>query len=95
MLVVTKEYRKMKIGSQLVKLAVDAMIKSRATEIVLETEVTNKPALNLYGNLGFLRDKRLFRYYLNGLDALRLKLWIEPSLLVTQTHNNIETTSSS
>lgn len=76
MLVVKKEYRKMQIGSQLVKLAVNAMIESRADEIVLETEVTNKPALRLYENLGFLRDKRLFRYYLNGLDALRLKLWI-------------------
>lgn len=76
MLVVKKEYRKLKIGSKLVKLAINAMKESRADEIVLETEVTNKPALKLYENLGFLRDKRLFRYYLNGLDALRLKLWM-------------------
>lgn len=76
MLVVKKEYRKMKIGSKLVRLAVNAMIESKAEEIVLETEVTNKPALKLYENLGFLRDKRLFRYYLNGTDALRLKLWL-------------------
>lgn len=75
MLVVKKEYRKLKIGSKLVILAVNAMKESNADEIVLETEVTNKPALKLYENLGFLRDKRLFRYYLNGLDALRLKLW--------------------
>lgn len=76
MLVVEKEYRKLKIGSKLVKFAVNAMKELNADEIVLETEVTNKPALKLYENLGFLRDKRLFRYYLNGLDALRLKLWI-------------------
>lgn len=76
MLVVKKEYRKMKIGSSLVKMAVNAMREYKADEIVLETEVTNKPALKLYENLGFLRDKRLFRYYLNGLDALRLKLWL-------------------
>lgn len=76
MLVVEKEYRKLKIGSKLVIMAVHAMKESGADEIVLETEVTNKPALKLYENLGFLRDKRLFRYYLNGLDALRLKLWI-------------------
>ena len=44
-------------------------------QVVLETEITNKPALRLYENLGFVRDKRLFRYYLNGVDALRLKLW--------------------
>ncbi|PRD28819.1 UNVERIFIED_CONTAM: N-alpha-acetyltransferase 30 [Trichonephila clavipes] len=45
-------------------------------QVVLETEITNKPALKLYENLGFVRDKRLFRYYLNGVDALRLKLWL-------------------
>lgn len=76
MLVVKKEYRKMRIGSELVLRAVKAMKEFKADEIVLETEVTNKPALKLYENLGFLRDKRLFRYYLNGLDALRLKLWL-------------------
>lgn len=75
MLVVKKEYRKLKVGSKLVVLAVEAMRDAGADEIVLETEVINKPALRLYENLGFLRDKRLFRYYLNGLDALRLKLW--------------------
>ena len=47
-------------------------------QVVLETEVTNKGALRLYENLGFVRDKRLFRYYLNGVDALRLKLWLWP-----------------
>lgn len=76
MLVVKKEYRKLKIGSKLVIMAINAMKDSRADEIVLETEVINKPALKLYENLGFIRDKRLFRYYLNGLDALRLKLWL-------------------
>jgi peptide alpha-N-acetyltransferase len=30
-------------------------------QVVLETEITNKPALALYENLGFVRDKRLFR----------------------------------
>lgn len=53
-----------------------AMINDNADEVVLETEITNKPALKLYENLGFVRDKRLFRYYLNGVDALRLKLWL-------------------
>lgn len=45
-------------------------------QVVLETEITNTAALKLYENLGFVRDKRLFRYYLNGVDALRLKLWL-------------------
>lgn len=52
-----------------------AMLADKADEVVLETEMSNLPALRLYENLGFVRDKRLFRYYLNGVDALRLKLW--------------------
>lgn len=57
-------------------ILLQAMINDNADEVVLETEITNKPALKLYENLGFVRDKRLFRYYLNGVDALRLKLWL-------------------
>lgn len=53
------------------------MLEYNADEVVLETEITNIPALRLYENLGFVRDKRLFDYYLNGVDALRLKLWFK------------------
>ena len=42
--------------------------------MALEAEVTNPGALALYEKLGFVRDKRLQRYYLNGNDAYRLKL---------------------
>ncbi|KAF5302372.1 hypothetical protein FQA39_LY10411 [Lamprigera yunnana] len=76
MLAVDKDYRKRSIGSTLVRRAILEMIEGGADEVVLETEVTNKPALRLYEQLGFVRDKRLFRYYLNGVDALRLKLWL-------------------
>ncbi|XP_011309169.1 N-alpha-acetyltransferase 30 isoform X2 [Fopius arisanus] len=76
MLAVDVNYRKRKIGSSLVRRAIRAMVEDDADEVVLETEITNRPALKLYENLGFVRDKRLFRYYLNGVDALRLKLWL-------------------
>ncbi|XP_066583259.1 N-alpha-acetyltransferase 30-like [Prorops nasuta] len=76
MLAVDIKYRKRKIGSNLVRRAIRAMVEDDADEVVLETEITNQPALRLYENLGFVRDKRLFRYYLNGVDALRLKLWL-------------------
>lgn len=76
MLAVDSDYRRRKIGSHLVRKAIKAMIADDCDEVVLETEITNKAALNLYENLGFVRDKRLFRYYLNGVDALRLKLWL-------------------
>uniref|UniRef100_A0A182PK53 N-terminal methionine N(alpha)-acetyltransferase NatC n=1 Tax=Anopheles epiroticus TaxID=199890 RepID=A0A182PK53_9DIPT len=75
MLAVDKDYRKLKIGTTLVQKAIQAMVEDHADEVVLETEITNQPALRLYENLGFVRDKRLFHYYLNGVDALRLKLW--------------------
>lgn len=77
MLAVDENYRKEKIGSNLVMRAIAAMVRDGADEVVLETEITNEPALKLYENLGFVRDKRLFRYYLNGVDALRLKLWLK------------------
>lgn len=76
MLAVDENYRKRGIGSTLVRRAIQEMIAGKADEVVLETEITNKPALQLYEALGFVRDKRLFRYYLNGVDALRLKLWL-------------------
>lgn len=76
MLAIDSEYRRKKIGSHLVLKAIKAMIADECDEVVLETEITNQPALRLYENLGFVRDKRLFRYYLNGVDALRLKLWL-------------------
>jgi N-alpha-acetyltransferase 30 len=58
-------------------LAIRRMIQLNADEVVLEAEVTNKGALSLYENLGFVRDKRLYRYYLNGVEAFRLKLWLK------------------
>ena len=39
--------------------------------------MTNQSAIRLYEKLGFARDKMLFRYYLNGVDAVRLKLWLK------------------
>lgn len=52
------------------------MKDDNAEEVVLETEITNKGALGLYQNLGFVKDKRLSRYYMNGVDAFRLKLFL-------------------
>ena len=47
--------------------------RSPRAQIVLETEETNTAALRLYERLGFVRDKRLPKYYLNNNDAFRLK----------------------
>jgi peptide alpha-N-acetyltransferase len=98
MLAVDKEYRHRRIGSTLVRQAIEVMrnpssingggsdnamtgglaagpLWAPVDEVVLETEITNQGAMRLYQRLGFVRDKRLARYYLNGVDAFRLKLW--------------------
>ncbi|RWR74406.1 GNAT domain-containing protein [Cinnamomum micranthum f. kanehirae] len=74
MLVVIKPYRGKGIATELVTRSIQVMMNSGCEEVTLEAEVTNKGALALYGRLGFIRAKRLFRYYLNGVDAFRLKL---------------------
>ncbi|GAB2250189.1 hypothetical protein Droror1_Dr00013548 [Drosera rotundifolia] len=74
MLVVIKPYRGKGIATELVSRSIRVMMESGCEEVILEAEVTNKGALALYGGLGFIRAKRLFRYYLNGVDAFRLKL---------------------
>jgi len=53
------------------------MIERNADEVVLETEETNVPAMKLYERLGFIRSKKLHRYYLNGNSAYRLVLHLK------------------
>lgn len=75
MLVVEPRFRGKGLAKRLVKLSVQKMVEwDNADEIMLETEVTNGAALHLYELLGFLRTKRMHRYYLNTHDAYRLIL---------------------
>ncbi|KAK3690036.1 N-terminal acetyltransferase C complex catalytic subunit MAK3 [Podospora appendiculata] len=74
MLAVSSAYRGHGIATALVKKAIDAMAGRHADEVVLETEESNTPAMRLYERLGFLRSKKLHRYYLNGSSAYRLVL---------------------
>ena len=75
MLAVESSFRKRGIGSELVKRAIAKMREIGCDEVVLETEYSNKTALEFYERQGFVRSKRMVRYYLNGGDAFRLKLW--------------------
>ncbi|KAF5326352.1 hypothetical protein D9611_000926 [Ephemerocybe angulata] len=54
------------------------MKQGGVSEIMLETEFDNYAALSLYESLGFIREKRLYRFYLNGKDAFRLILVVPP-----------------
>ncbi|KAI0012388.1 acyl-CoA N-acyltransferase [Xylariaceae sp. FL0662B] len=79
MLAVASDFRGHGIATALVKMAIDAMAERHADEIILETEETNIPAMRLYERLGFLRSKKLHRYYLNGNSAYRLVLLLKPT----------------
>lgn len=77
MLAVSSTFRGQGIATSLVKKAIDTMAARNADEVVLETEETNVPAMRLYERLGFLRSKKLHRYYLNGNSAYRLVLLLK------------------
>src|SRR5436305_3321225 len=77
MLATKREHRGKGIATTLVSKAIDAMIEQDADEIALETEETNTAAMKLYERLGFLRSKKLHRYYLNGNSAYRLVLYLK------------------
>ena len=47
-------------------------------QVILETEVDNNTSIAFYKRLGFMREKRLYRFYINGKDAYRLCLLIIP-----------------
>lgn len=74
MLSVHPSWRGRGIASRLVQLSISAMLPLKAQEVVLETEVDNFASLKLYDRLGFMREKRLHRFYLNGKDCFRLVL---------------------
>lgn len=74
MLTVNKEYRGQGIAKKLIELTIEAMINDQCDEIMLETEVENTVALHLYEKMGFIKMKRMFRYYLNEGDAFKLIL---------------------
>ncbi|OMH79773.1 N-alpha-acetyltransferase 30 [Zancudomyces culisetae] len=80
MLAIDTTYRNLGIGSTLVKLTIAVLKVLGANEIVLETEQNNDLALRLYQKFGFIREKKLHKYYLDGQEAYRLKLWLPTEL---------------
>jgi peptide alpha-N-acetyltransferase len=83
MLATSSSYRNRGIATTLVRKAIDAMIERGADEVVLETEENNIPAMKLYERLGFIRSKKLHRYYLNGSSAYRLVLHLKRTVEMT------------
>ena len=80
MLATQEAYRGRGLAKALVIKSIDLMIAKNADEIALETEESNGAAMRLYESLGFLRSKKLHRYYLNGNSAYRLLLYLKPGV---------------
>jgi len=78
MLAVLPVFRGGKIGSKLVTITSEIMQKKGCEQVSLETPLTNARALKLYTDLGFSKVKSLPVYYLDGSDAVRLKLYLQP-----------------
>lgn len=85
MLATNEVFRGKGVATTLVSKAIDLMIEKDADEIALETEETNTAAIKLYERLGFLRSKKLHRYYLNGNSAYRLLLYLKEGVGSIQT----------
>lgn len=87
MLATKDSHRGKGIATTLVRMALDAMIARDADEVALETEETNSAAMKLYERLGFLRSKKLHRYYLNGNSAYRLVLYLKEGVGMIPTYD--------
>lgn len=77
---VMPSYRRRGIATDLMEAA---MAKAHSTygasEIFLEVRISNLPALNLYGKMGFTKTRRLVGYYMNGEDAWEMGKSLEGS----------------
>lgn len=71
MLSVDKNHRRKGVATRLVKECLDKMVRLGADEVLLETEVDNIDSLRLYQRLGFVKEKRLYSFYLNGELAIK------------------------
>jgi ribosomal protein S18 acetylase RimI-like enzyme len=74
MIVVDPACRGMGIGRALADVTVAAMLRERCSVAILEVEYANLGARSLYESMGFVRDRRNSRYYLNGSDAFHMIL---------------------
>lgn len=73
-LAVHQKYRKLWIGSSLLKEIIDVIKKNKAEEIILEVRSSNIKAKRFYEKHGFYQTGILENYYGNGEDAFTMKL---------------------
>lgn len=83
MLAVKEEFRGRGIAKQLISEQIEAFKQHGADEVVLEAECKNKAGISLYEGQGFIRTRRMSRYYFGMNDAFRLVLPLTEKALKT------------
>lgn len=76
MLCVELAYRRIGLGRILVQKSMELLANDGADEILLEVDVDNKAAYNLYMSFGFVKYRTLKNFYLSGNDADSLRFTI-------------------
>lgn len=84
-LAVDKNYRRNRIGSQLVDMATDIFTRYGLKTIKLEVRAENKGARNFYKNLGFVEEKVITAYYENGDDGIIMSKELNTTSLLYDT----------
>ena len=60
------------IGLKLMKKVMDAVRATKFQKIYLEVSLLNYRAIEMYRKLGFTINKKLPKYYANGVDGIRM-----------------------
>ncbi|MHA1797420.1 MAG: ribosomal protein S18-alanine N-acetyltransferase, partial [Candidatus Helarchaeota archaeon] len=68
------EFRKMRVGNNLVNEIIKIMKKNKAKNLVLEVRTTNQDAIKFYEKIGFKIIRVLKEYYDNKYDAFKMEL---------------------
>lgn len=66
---VLPEYRRRGIANALLTDALKSLSEYSIGECYLEVRISNKPAIQLYKNLGFSNSRQIVAYYRDGEDA--------------------------
>ncbi len=73
-LAVRPECRELGIGRKLLQRLLLRIQRSDASRVTLMVRADNRPAINLYRSMGFQRIRRVPAYYMDGQDAIRMRL---------------------
>lgn len=71
------DYQGQGLGRALLQVLINAAVKKRALDAMLEVRFDNPTAIGLYESMGFETIHRRQRYYKGGVDALIMRLRLD------------------